>query len=154
MTKSTMDGQAKQRLVHSEPIDASPDPLEKLYDLMGRVLAKALDEFDDKLAERDAKIANLQARIAEREDKRSANVQKLQADLVKQIKRLTARLSEQERRHKREIEELRAKAAPTIIAWKTDKHHFRLTPFMSDGRPGPAAPLHGLFQSYHEQVNG
>jgi hypothetical protein len=51
------------------------------------------------------------------------------------------------------IAELKAKAAPTIIAWKTDKHHFRLTPYMSDGRPGPAAPLHGLFQSYHEMVS-
>jgi rubrerythrin len=58
-------------------------------------------------------IANLQARLAEREDKQAANFQKLQADLIKQIRRLTARLSEQERRHKREIEELRIKAAPT-----------------------------------------
>jgi rubrerythrin len=85
--------------------ETSFDPLEKLYDLMGQVLAKALDEFDDKLAKRDAKIAELQARIAEREDKQAANFQKLQADLVKQIRRLTTRLSEQERRHKREIEE-------------------------------------------------
>jgi len=49
-------------------------------------------------------------------------------------------------------EALKAKASPTIIAWKTDKPRFRLTPYMSDGRPGHR-PLHGLFQSYHDQVN-
>jgi uncharacterized membrane-anchored protein YhcB (DUF1043 family) len=116
-----MDGRAKQRLVHSEPIETSPDPLEKLYDLMGRVLARALDEFDDKLDQRDQKIVNLQARLAEREDKQSANFQKLQADLVKQIRRLTSRLSEQERQHKREIAELKAKASSSseIIGYGT-----------------------------------
>jgi len=74
--------------------------------------------------------------MAERESK--------QADLVKQIKRPAARLSEQER-HKRKIAALKAKAAPTIIAYKTDKHHFRHTPYVSDDRPGPATPSTGYF---------
>jgi hypothetical protein len=35
-----------------------------------------MDDFDDKLAERDATIKNLQARIAEWESKQAANFQK------------------------------------------------------------------------------
>jgi DNA repair exonuclease SbcCD ATPase subunit len=150
MTKSTtMDG--GQRFVRSEPTKRRADlELEPLYDLLGRVIAKVKDEFADELDKRDAKIATLQANIAERDAKHDDKLMELKAQHIKQIKQLTARSRELERK----MTTLKEKVSPpTIIAWKTDKAHFRLTPYMSDGRPGPAAPLHGLFRSCHELAN-
>jgi hypothetical protein len=155
MTKTTtMDGGL--RFVQSEPKKSTDDALlEPLYDLLGGVLAHAKDEFYDELEKRDAKIADLQARIAERESKQAANFVRLQADLVKQIKRLTARLSEQERKHAREIGELKAKAAPTsseIIGYGTSKTEYRIVPYKSNGRPGASINLRPLFERYYQET--
>jgi septal ring factor EnvC (AmiA/AmiB activator) len=154
MTKSTtMDGLAKQRLVHSEPIETPPE-LEKLYDGLGRALPRVMDEFDDKLAERDAKIVALQARLAEREDKQAAHLEKIQANLLKQIKRLNASLAEQARRHAREIKELQAKASPSseIIGYGTSKTEYRIFSFKSNGRPGASINLRPLFERYYQET--
>jgi hypothetical protein len=142
-----------KRLVHSEPTErqaANDKVLEPLYDLMGCVLAKALDEFDDKLAERDAAIAELKARIAERDEKHEDKLIELRALHLKQIKRLTARLTDMERKHAREIAEL--KPASEIIGYGTSKTDYRIVPFQSNGRPGASINLRPLFERYHQET--
>jgi len=43
--------------------------------------------------------------------------------------------------------------APTIISWAIDRVHYRAVPTMSDGTPGPALELRGLFERFVEETS-
>jgi hypothetical protein len=70
-----MDG---QRFVRSEPTEQKVDPLENLYEGIGRALAIVRDEFDDKLAE-------LKSRVAERQEKYEAQLIELQPSILNKL---------------------------------------------------------------------